>query len=219
MLVSACVEPRLSVQHSIRHKKDYHMARTAPRALSLQKYWENPRMRAVRISVSRAGKKPYDPITRNTYCLVRVARGLGARTALRSVRYAMTSGQIFPVRPSHSVNKYIVRDLAREMRTKKMKFVPEFTCFLEEGKLQSLNGSCPCVVHLELLLQLTHSYGLKCRAILSTILKLGQTNLKLLEKKPWKQSRTKESHSELRMRADNGGRVFCSSGLIDFNMM
>ena len=24
---------------------------------------------------------------------------------------------------------------------------------------------------------------------------------------------------EMRMRADNGGRVFCSSGLIDFNMM
>ena len=35
---------------------DYHMARTAPRALLLQSYWENPRMRAVRISASRAGK-------------------------------------------------------------------------------------------------------------------------------------------------------------------
>ena len=36
------------------------MARTAPRALpralSLQNYWENPRMIAVRISASRAGK-------------------------------------------------------------------------------------------------------------------------------------------------------------------
>ena len=29
------------------------MARTAPCALLLQSYWENPRMRAVRISVSR----------------------------------------------------------------------------------------------------------------------------------------------------------------------
>ena len=28
----------------------------APRALLLQSYWENPRMRAVRISASRAGK-------------------------------------------------------------------------------------------------------------------------------------------------------------------
>ena len=34
-------------------KMDYHMA---PRGLSLQIYWENPRMRAVRISASRAGK-------------------------------------------------------------------------------------------------------------------------------------------------------------------
>ena len=34
----------------------YHMARTAPRALLLQNYWENARMRAVRISAGRAGK-------------------------------------------------------------------------------------------------------------------------------------------------------------------
>ena len=32
------------------------MARTAPRALLLQNHWENARMRAVRISASRAGK-------------------------------------------------------------------------------------------------------------------------------------------------------------------
>lgn len=32
------------------------MARTAPRALSLQNYWENHRMRAVRICTSGAGK-------------------------------------------------------------------------------------------------------------------------------------------------------------------
>ena len=31
------------------------MTRTAPRALSLQNYWENPRMRAVRDGTSRAG--------------------------------------------------------------------------------------------------------------------------------------------------------------------
>ena len=37
-------------------KMDYHMARTAPRMLSLQNYWEIPRMRAVRISARRAGK-------------------------------------------------------------------------------------------------------------------------------------------------------------------
>ena len=30
------------------------MSRTAPRALSLQNYWEHARMRAVRISASRA---------------------------------------------------------------------------------------------------------------------------------------------------------------------
>ena len=34
----------------------YHMTRTAPRALSLQNYCENPRMRAVRDGASRAGK-------------------------------------------------------------------------------------------------------------------------------------------------------------------
>ena len=32
------------------------MARTATRALSLQNYWENPRVRALRISARRAGK-------------------------------------------------------------------------------------------------------------------------------------------------------------------
>ena len=32
------------------------MTRTAPRALLLQNYWENPRMRAVRDGASRAGK-------------------------------------------------------------------------------------------------------------------------------------------------------------------
>ena len=32
------------------------MARTAPRTLSLQNYWENPRMRAVRDGASRAEK-------------------------------------------------------------------------------------------------------------------------------------------------------------------
>ena len=31
----------------------YYMTRTAPRALSLQNYWENPRMRAVRDGASR----------------------------------------------------------------------------------------------------------------------------------------------------------------------
>ena len=34
----------------------YHMACTPPRTLSMQTYWENARMRAVRISASRAGK-------------------------------------------------------------------------------------------------------------------------------------------------------------------
>ena len=34
----------------------YHMTHTAPRALSLQNYWENPCMRAVRDGESRAGK-------------------------------------------------------------------------------------------------------------------------------------------------------------------
>ena len=33
------------------------MARTALRMLSLQNYWGNPRMRVIRISVSRAGKR------------------------------------------------------------------------------------------------------------------------------------------------------------------
>ena len=56
-------------------KSFYHMARTAPRALSLQNYWENPCMRAVRISASTAGKSrmallgtrtaPCDAILRN----------------------------------------------------------------------------------------------------------------------------------------------------------
>ena len=46
----------------------YHMTRTAPRALSLQNYWENPRMRAVRDGASKAGKSRPDL--------------LGSRTAL-----------------------------------------------------------------------------------------------------------------------------------------
>ena len=50
----------------------YHMARTAPSALSLQNYRENPRMRAVRDGASRAGKS-------------RPAL-LGSRTALREMR-------------------------------------------------------------------------------------------------------------------------------------
>ena len=50
----------------------YHMTRTAPRAPSLQNYWENPRMRAVRDGASRAGKS-------------RPAL-LGSRTALREMR-------------------------------------------------------------------------------------------------------------------------------------
>ena len=36
---------------------NYHMTRTVPRALSLQNYWENPRMRAVRDGSSRAALK------------------------------------------------------------------------------------------------------------------------------------------------------------------
>ena len=38
------------------HYNNYHMTRTAPRALLLQNYWENSRMRAVRDGASWAGK-------------------------------------------------------------------------------------------------------------------------------------------------------------------
>ena len=48
------------------------MTRTALRALSLQNYWENPRMRAVRDGASKAGKS-------------RPAL-LGSRTALREMQ-------------------------------------------------------------------------------------------------------------------------------------
>ena len=48
------------------------MTRMAPRALSLQNYWENPRMRAERDGASRAGES-------------RPAL-LGSRTALREMR-------------------------------------------------------------------------------------------------------------------------------------
>ena len=68
-------------------------------------------------------------------------------------------------RLSHSVKKYIARDLVREMRKKTTKFIPEFTFFLKEEKLQSLKGSCPCVAHLGLLLHLTHAYRLQCLTI------------------------------------------------------
>ena len=69
-------------------------------------------------------------------------------------------------RPSHPVNKYIARDLVREMRKKTTKFIPEFTFFLKEEKLQSLKGSCPCIAHLGLLLHLqAHSYRLQCLTI------------------------------------------------------
>ena len=68
-------------------------------------------------------------------------------------------------RPSHSVNKYIARDLVSEMRKKTTKFIPEFTFFLKEEKLQSLKGRCPCIAHLGLFLHLTHSYRLQCLTI------------------------------------------------------
>ena len=55
------------------------MTRTAPRALSLQNYWENPRMRAVRDGASRAGK------SRPTLLGSRTAL-LGSRTVLREMR-------------------------------------------------------------------------------------------------------------------------------------
>ena len=55
------------------------MTRTAPRAPSLQNYWENPRMRAVREGASRSGKSRPD--------LRMDLAALGP--------YAMTSGQIF----------------------------------------------------------------------------------------------------------------------------
>ena len=45
------------------------MARTAPRALSMQNCWENARLRAVRISASRAGKsRTALPGTRTAPC-------------------------------------------------------------------------------------------------------------------------------------------------------
>ena len=69
-------------------------------------------------------------------------------------------------RPSHSVNKYIARDLMREMRKKTTKVIPEFTFFLKEEKLHSLKGSCPCIAHLGLLLHLTHAYRLQCLTVL-----------------------------------------------------
>ena len=69
-------------------------------------------------------------------------------------------------RPSHSINKYIARDLVREMRKKTTKFIPEFTFFLKEEKLQSLKGSRPCIAHLGLLLHLTHAYRWQCLTIL-----------------------------------------------------
>ena len=63
----------------------YHMTRTAPRALSLQNYWENPRMGAVRDGASRAGKS-------------RPAL-LGSRTALREMRTNFVAIQIPTFRP------------------------------------------------------------------------------------------------------------------------
>ena len=46
------------------------MAHKAPARAFIVNYWENPRIRAVRIEASRAGKKPYGP-ARNTYWSVR----------------------------------------------------------------------------------------------------------------------------------------------------
>ena len=61
------------------------MTRTAPRALSLQNYWENPRMRAVRDGASRAGKS-------------RPAL-LGSRTAIRMMRTNFVAIYIPTFRP------------------------------------------------------------------------------------------------------------------------
>ena len=155
----------------------YYMTRTTPRALSLQNYWENPRMRAVRDGASRSGKSRPDLLrsrrpsygnfiniagkkrTKTTLLLYKsnfsvkmsnipnfvtrkknnkkkkwkkekgkawwsynkmlidwvrsgrtgkyLALGHGARTSLRSVRTPWPRAKYFPVRPSHSVNKYI----------------------------------------------------------------------------------------------------------------
>ena len=57
----------------------YHMTRTAPRALSLQNYRENPRMRAVSDGASRARK------SRPALLGLRTAL-LGSRMALRELR-------------------------------------------------------------------------------------------------------------------------------------
>ena len=57
----------------------YHMTRTAPRALSLQNYRENPRMRAERDGASRAGKSRPALLGSRTALL-------GSRTALREMR-------------------------------------------------------------------------------------------------------------------------------------
>ena len=115
------------------------MTRTAPRALSLQNYWENLRMRAVRDGASRAGKSRPDLLGSRT-ALQRwsydkmlidwvrsgrtgkyLALGHGARTSLRSVHTPWPRAKYFPVRPSYSVNKYIMwetlqnRDFDTEM--------------------------------------------------------------------------------------------------------
>ena len=158
------------------------MTRPVPRALSLQNYWENPRMKAVRDGASRAGKKPcgpariaYGPHTgilsiARARCELKQLYGYinpdfsvkkidvsehyefdypkikkkktrkkkgkarwsynkmlfdwvrsggtgkylallhGAQTSPRSVRTPWPRAKYFPVRPSHSLNKYIIQN-------------------------------------------------------------------------------------------------------------
>ena len=69
---------RYRLEHSKRNSI-YHMTRTAPRALSLQNYLENRRMRAVRDGASRAGKSRPALLGSRTALL-------GSRTALREMR-------------------------------------------------------------------------------------------------------------------------------------
>ena len=68
-----------------RERVNYHMTRTAPRALSLQNYLENPRMRAVRDGASRAGKS--HPAL------------LGSRKAFREMRANSVAIEIPTFRP------------------------------------------------------------------------------------------------------------------------
>ena len=74
--------------------------------LSVQKYWENPKTFRILLPGKKKKREKEKHGGHVIKCLL-TELGHGAPTSLRSVRTPWSRAKYFPVRPSHSVNKYI----------------------------------------------------------------------------------------------------------------